>query len=91
MCSKPRSVAEPLFDDGLLTAGLGRQRMRDLRGLLQLVDKIPQQQLLDAIDRIIGDALEDIVPLFTPVRNIHPHTEDARNLGLAVSHLKLGG
>ena len=35
--------------------------MRDLRGLLQLIGKIPRQQLLDAIDRMIGDALEDIV------------------------------
>ena len=60
MCSKPRAAAA-LFDDGLLTAGLGRQRMRDLRGLLQLLDQIPRQQLLDAVDRMIGDALEDIV------------------------------
>ena len=37
--------------------------MRDLRGLLQLIDKIPRQQLLDAIDRMIGDALEDIVQI----------------------------
>jgi len=43
------------------TAGLGRQRTRDLRGLLQLIGKIPRQQLLDAIDRMVGDALEDIV------------------------------
>jgi hypothetical protein len=35
--------------------------MRDLRGLLQLIDEIPRQQLLDAIDRMIGDALENIV------------------------------
>jgi hypothetical protein len=35
--------------------------MRDLRGLLQLTTKIPRQQLLDAIDRMIGDALEDIM------------------------------
>jgi hypothetical protein len=61
MCSKPPSVAEAFFDDGLFTAGLGRQRMRDLRGLLQLLGKIPRQQLLDAIDWMIGDALEDIV------------------------------
>jgi hypothetical protein len=35
--------------------------MRDLRGLLQLLGKIPRQQLLDAIDWMIGDAREDIV------------------------------
>jgi hypothetical protein len=50
-----------LFDDGLFTAGLGRQRMRDLRGLLKLIEKIPRQQLLNAIDRMISDSLEDIV------------------------------
>ena len=61
MCSKPPSGTAALFDDGLLTAGLGRQRMRDLCGLLQLLDQIPRQQLLDAIDRMIGDPLEDIV------------------------------
>jgi len=27
--------------------------MRDLRGLLQLIDKIPRQQFLDAVDRMI--------------------------------------
>ena len=48
-------------DDGLFSAGLGRQRMRDLCGLLQLLDQIPRQQLLDAIDRMIGDPLENIV------------------------------
>jgi len=61
MCSKPQSVAEALFADGMFTAGLGRQRMRDLCGLLQLLDQIPRQQLLDAIDRMIGDPIEDIV------------------------------
>jgi len=35
--------------------------MRDLRGLLQLIDQIPGQQLLDTIDRMIGDALENVV------------------------------
>jgi hypothetical protein len=35
--------------------------MRDLRGLLQLIDQIPEQQLLDTIDRMIGDALENVV------------------------------
>jgi hypothetical protein len=47
MCSKskPPSVAVALFDHGLFTAGLGRQRMRDLRGLLKLIEKIPRQQL----------------------------------------------
>ena len=35
--------------------------MRDCGRLLQLIDKIPRQQLFDAIDRMIGDALEDIV------------------------------
>ena len=35
--------------------------MRDLRGLLHMIDKIPRQQLLDAIDRMIGDPFEDIV------------------------------
>jgi hypothetical protein len=59
MCSKPPAAA--LFDDDLFTAGLGRQRMRNLRGLLQLIDQIPRQQLLDAIDRMIGDAFEHIV------------------------------
>ena len=61
MCSKPPSGTAALFDDGLLTAGLGRQRMRDLCGLLQLLDQIPRQQLLNAIDRMIGDAFEHIV------------------------------
>jgi hypothetical protein len=28
---------------------------------LQLIDQIPRQQLLDAIDRMIGDAFEHIV------------------------------
>jgi hypothetical protein len=28
---------------------------------LQLLDQIPRQQLLNAIDRMIGDPLEDIV------------------------------
>jgi len=45
----------------LFSPGLGRQRMRDFRRLLQLIDKIPRQQLLDAIDRMLGDTLEDIV------------------------------
>ncbi len=35
--------------------------MRDLRGFLQLIDKIPRQQFLDAIDRMIADSLEDIM------------------------------
>jgi hypothetical protein len=35
--------------------------MRDLRGLLKLIEKIPRQQLLNAIDRMISDSLEDIV------------------------------
>ena len=61
MCSKPPIVAAGLFAVGLLTAGLGRERMRDLRGLLKLIDQIPRQQLLDAIDRMVGDPLEDIV------------------------------
>ena len=61
MCAKLPSAAATLFDDGLFTTGLGCQRMSDLRGLLQLTTKIPLQQLLDAIDRMIGDALEDIV------------------------------
>jgi hypothetical protein len=39
--------------------------MRDLFGLLQLLDQIPRQQLLDAIDRMIRDALQYVmeVPL----------------------------
>jgi hypothetical protein len=62
MCSKLLlAVAIAPFDDGLSTAALGRQRMRDLRGLLQLIDQIPGQQLLDTIDRMIGDALENVV------------------------------
>ena len=61
MCSKPPTVAAGIFAVGLLTVGLGRQRMRDLRGLLKLSDQIPRQQLLDAIDRMVGDPLEDIV------------------------------
>jgi hypothetical protein len=36
--------ADGLVDDGLVTAaGLGRQRMRNLRGLLQLIGKVPGQ------------------------------------------------
>jgi hypothetical protein len=35
---------EGIFDDDLVIPGLGRQRMRDLRGLLPLIEKIPRQQ-----------------------------------------------
>jgi hypothetical protein len=41
----------------------GRQRRRHLRGLIQLADYIPRQQLLDAIDRIVGDALEYVMKI----------------------------
>ena len=61
MCSKLPPAAPAACDDGLFSAGLGRQRMCDLFGLLQLLDQIPRQQLLDAIDRVIGDPFEDIV------------------------------
>jgi hypothetical protein len=42
-----------------------RQCRRDLHRLIQVAGDIPRQQLLDAIDRMIGDALEDVmeVPL----------------------------
>jgi hypothetical protein len=65
MCSKLPPAAAAACDDGLFSAGLGRQRMRDLFGLLQLLDQIPRQQLLDAIDRMIRDALQYVmeVPL----------------------------
>jgi len=43
MCSKLPSAAAALVDDGLVAAGLGRQRMRDFGRLLQLIDKIPRQ------------------------------------------------
>jgi hypothetical protein len=41
----------------------GRQRRRNLRRLIQLFNYIPRQQLLDAIDRMIGDALEYVMKI----------------------------
>ena len=41
----------------------GRQRRRNLRGLIQLIDHIPRQQLIDAVDRMIRDALEDVMEI----------------------------
>lgn len=39
----------------------GRQCRCDLRGLVQLISHVPGQQLRDAIDRMIGDALEHVM------------------------------
>src|ERR1700756_2340081 len=41
----------------------GRQCPRNLRGLIQLISDIPRQQLLDAIDRMIGNALEYVMQI----------------------------
>jgi hypothetical protein len=37
------------------------ERLRDLRRLLQLIGNIPRQQFLDAVDRMPGDTLENIL------------------------------
>jgi hypothetical protein len=47
----------------LLIAGLSRQRLRDLRRLLQLIGEVPRQQFLDAIDRMLGETLQNIVQI----------------------------
>src|SRR5271157_1884192 len=41
----------------------GRQCLRNLRRLVQSIDHIPRQQLLDAIDGMIGDAFEDVLQI----------------------------
>ncbi len=66
-----------------------RQRRRNLRGLIQLIDHIPRQQFLDAIDRMIGDALEDVmkIPLRVDViefATFHETINDRRALTAAV-------
>src|ERR1039457_3717439 len=50
ICSKRSSV---VFAAGLLIAGLGCQRLRDLRRLLQLLGKIPRQPPPDAGERLV--------------------------------------
>src|SRR5882672_9375429 len=67
----------------------GRQRRRNLRGLIQLIGHIPRQQLLDAIDRMIGDALEYVVQIALRVDVIkfatfHETINDRRTLTAGV-------
>jgi len=42
---------------------LGRQRLLYLGGLVELVEHIPGQEILDAIDRMVGDPLEYVVQI----------------------------
>src|ERR1039457_6402423 len=60
MCSKASPAA---VTGGLLIEDLGRQSMRDLRRLLELLGKIPWQQLLDAIDRMIRDSFQHVMQI----------------------------
>jgi hypothetical protein len=44
-----------------LLIGSRRERLSHLRRLVQLIGQIPRQQLLDTVDRVLGDALENVL------------------------------